>query len=125
VSFTGRGNEGYYIRTLNDELNRFLSPWAYEEGADIAIGGKIYANSIVDFADRRPYVDYVAGIELFRSDDGKHFTPVGDFVETLQHDAVLVAARAHAIDVIHDAVYDEKLMRGIGFMKVELDFIVA
>jgi hypothetical protein len=126
VRFTGQGNDGYYTRTLNDELNRFLSPWAYEEGADIVIGGKIYANSIVDFADRRPYVDYVAGIELFLSDDGDNFKPaIGGFVEAGPHDAILVAARTHTIDVIHDAVYDENLMRGIGFMKVELDFIVA
>jgi hypothetical protein len=126
VRFIGQGNEAYYIRTLNDELNRFLSPWAYEDGADIAIGGKIYANSIADFADRRPYVDYVAGIELFRSDDGEHFMPAGGVVvDGGRHDAVLVAARTHTIDVIHDAVFDESQMRGIGFMKVELDFIVA
>jgi len=126
VRFTGPGNEAFYLRTLNDELNRFLSPWAYEEGADIAIGGKIYANSIADFADRRPYVDYVAGIELFRSDDGEHFMPApGGVVEGGRQDAVLVAARTHTIDIIRDAVYDESVMRGIGFMKVELDFIVA
>lgn len=125
VRFTGQGNEGYHIRTLNDELNRFLSPWAYEEGADVAIGGTIYANSIVDFVDRRPYVDYVAGVELFRSDDGETFTPAHDAVEAGRHDGILVAARSHTIDVIRDAVYDERLMRGIGFMKLELDFIVA
>jgi len=125
VRFIGPGNEGYYIRTLNDELTRFLSPWAYEQGADIAIGGKIYANSIADFVDRRTYVDYVAAVELFRSDDGEHFTPANSVVEAGRHDAVLAAARTHTIDVIRDAVYDENQMRGIGFMKLELDFIVA
>lgn len=132
VRFKGEGNEGFYTRKLNDELNRFLSPWAYEEGADIVLGGRIYANSIVDFVDRRPYVDYVAGVTLWRSDDGDEFLPAppppqgeGDFVGTDRPDAVLVAAREHVIRVLHDAVYEEKLMTGIGFMKVELDFIVA
>jgi hypothetical protein len=147
VRFTEGGNEGYYIRKLNDDLNQFLSPWAYEDGADIVLGGRIYANSIVDFVDRRPYVDFVAGVTLFRSDDGVRFIlappPDGwagewasDFVDTdfidadtlertARPDAVLVAARTHAIDVVHDAVYQEKLSSGIGFMKVELDFIVA
>lgn len=134
VRFRGAGNEEFYKQTLNDELNRFLSPWAYDEGNDIAIGGRIYASTIVDFVDRRPYVDYVAGIKLFFSDDGQSFRPVprpapgvseGYFVGTQKPDAVLVAARAHQIDVLSEALYEEKLVTGINFMKLELDFTVA
>ena len=124
VRFREEGNQGYYIQKLNDELNRFLSPWAYEEGSDIVIGGRIYANSIIDFVDRRSYVDYVAGVALFVS-DGERFIPAGrDYVAAERPDDVLVAARSHIIDVLHDAVYEERLLTGIGFMKVELDFIV-
>ncbi|HZF48939.1 MAG TPA: baseplate J/gp47 family protein [Polyangiaceae bacterium] len=131
VRFTSDGNEGYYAKRLNDELNRFLSPWAYDEGADLSLGGRIYANSIIDFIDRRPYVDYVAGVALFQSADGVSFKPAkapqdeGMFVEAEEPDAVLVAARTHIIDVLHDAVYDAKRLTGINFMKVELDFIVG
>jgi hypothetical protein len=132
VRFTSDGNEGYYVRKLNEELNRFLSPWAYDEGADLSLGGRIYANSIIDFVDRRPYVDYVAGVTLFKSEDGEAFKPApappdgeGAFVEADKPDAVLVAARTHVIDVLHDAVYDAKRMTGINFMKLELDFIVG
>lgn len=126
VRFREEGNQSYYTQLLNDELNRFLSPWAYEDGADIVLGGRIYANSIIDFVDRRPYVDFVAGVTLFRSEDGERFFPAGsDFVEAGRPDAVLVAARTHVIDVLYDAVYDEKRITGIGFTKVELDFIVA
>jgi hypothetical protein len=131
VRFSSRGNEGYYRQVLNDELNRFLSPWAYEEGADIAIGGRIYANSIIDFLDRRPYVDYVADLKLFASDDGEHFLPVtaageGGYAVTCERgDGVLVAARKHEIDLIPEAGYEEVLARGINYMRIELDFIVA
>ncbi len=132
VRFTAGGNEGYFKLQLNDELNRFLSPWAYEDGTDIAIGGRIYANSIVDFLDRRPYVDYVADVKLFKSDDGENFRLVvpGDqeegYAVTIDRgDGVLVAAREHQIDLIPEAGYDEELLSGINFMKVELDFIVA
>ncbi len=131
VRFQAAGNEGYYKLRLNDELNRFLSPWAYEEGADIAIGDKIYANSLVNFLDRRPYVDYVADLKLFSSDDGENFRPVtaagegGYAVTSARADGVLVAARTHEIDLIPEAGYEEELARGINFMKIELDFIVA
>ena len=73
VRFLPGYDEGFYTQQLNDELIRFLSPWAYDEGADIVIGEKIYANMIVNFVDERPYVDYVAEVSLFRSDDGENF----------------------------------------------------
>lgn len=131
VRFATDGNDAYSTQQLNDDINRFLAPWAYAEGADLAIGGRIYANSIVDFVERRPYVDYVAGIKLFRSDDGVSFQVVppqadgtGTFVETTRPDAVLTAAREHQIDVLKDGLYEEALLTGIDFMKVELEFFI-
>jgi hypothetical protein len=131
VRFKAGSDVGYFKPVLNDELNRFLSPWAYREGADITIGGKIYANSIVNFVDRREYVDYVAGIKFFISRDGHTFELVqpseaeGYFVGTDEPDAVLVAARQHEFDIISDVEYDHEKFTGINYMKIELDFIVA
>ena len=131
VRFREMGNEGYYIRRLNDELNRFLSPWAYGGGDDIIVGGRIYANSIIDFLDRRPYVDYVSHLMLFTSDDGRTFRRVhpseteGFFVDTTRPDGVLVAARQHEIDLVSETGYEEDDFLGIGHMRVELDFAVA
>ena len=125
------GDEGYYKQRLIDELNRFLSPWAYEEGADIVIGAKIYANSIVDFIDRRPYVDYVAQIELFSSEDGGSPKPVppaqdGDYyVTTRRPDGVLVAAPDHHFDLISEVGYQQASFIGINYMKIQVDFIVG
>lgn len=134
VRFSDAGHDEYYRQQLTEDLNRYLSPWAYEDGADIAMGGKIYASSIVDFVDRLPYVDYVAGIQLFRSEDGVAFRPVsrptgsdgeGYAVATGRPDGVLVAARQHVIDVLGDTQYAEDLVTGINHMKLEFDFIVS
>ena len=131
VRFKTGVDTGYYKQALNDELNRFLSPWAYEEGADIAIGGRIYANSIINFFDRRDYIDYVAGIKLFIKRDGRNFDlaqPVeseGYFVEADKPDAILVAARQHEFDIISEVGYDHEKFTGINYMKIELDFIVG
>jgi hypothetical protein len=123
-------NEGYYQQAVQDELNRFLSPWAYEEGADIIIGGKIYANSIINFLEDRPYIDYVTDIKLFSSEDGTSFQYIqpsdsGDYwVETPRSDGVLVAAQQHEIDIISETGYEEESFEGINYMKIELDFMV-
>jgi hypothetical protein len=131
VRFRPGYNEGYYKQRLNDELNRFLSPWAYEEGAEIVIGGRIYANVIINFLEERPYVDYVAQVKLFSSEDGRTFelalpsATEGYWVETERPDGVLVAARQHEIDMIPDTGFEEESFIGINYMKIELDFIVG
>jgi hypothetical protein len=129
VRFMPGVDEGFCRRRLNAELNRFLSPWAYEEGADLVIGGSVYANSLINFIDRRDYVDYVAEFKLFTADDGKTFRPVDetdDYHATAKRpDDVLVAAREHEFDVISDADYRVEEFAGIDYMRIELDFIVA
>ena len=94
------------------------------------IGGQIYANSILDFVDRRDFVDFVAEIELFRSLDGSHFDivppTIGDYhVETDRPDQVLVAAQQHDFDIIRDTGYQQNSFIGIGYARIELDFIVG
>ncbi len=131
VRFKPGIDERYYKKVLNEEINRFLSPWAYEEGADIVIGGKIYANSIINFLDQRPYVDYVVEMKLFSSMDGINFKLAlpnkneGYSVAADRQDGVLVAAQKHEIDMISEEGYAQESFSGINYMKVELDFIVG
>jgi hypothetical protein len=130
VRFMPGRDQSFYRKRLNDELNRFLSPWAYEEGADLVIGGNVYANSIIDFMERRDYVDYVAQLELFTSaDQGQTFNLVPEandyHVSAVRPDGVLVAARDHQFDVIAHADYRVEAFSGINYMRIELDFIVA
>ena len=131
VRFSDPDNPAFYRQKLNDELNRYLAPWAYDEGADIVIGRRIYASSIVTFIDQRPYVDYVAGIKLFSSDDGETFVQApadpaeGDSIGSDRPEAVLVAARRHEIDLIADEIYAADQFKGVNYMKIELDFVVG
>jgi len=133
VRFMPSCDPGFYKPRLNEDLNRFLSPWAYAESNEVTIGGKIYANAIVEFLDRRPYVDYVAGIKLFKNEDGRRFILVeqkkeeadeGYHVQTDRRDGVLVADRQHEIDLITDIRFHEEKFTGIGYLKIELDFII-
>ncbi len=125
-------NPGYYQSVLNEELQRYLSPWAYDQSADIAFGGKINTSLIINFVEERPYVDYVAGIKLFTSLDGQHFipyTPPGEDelgeVSAFAPDVIFVSDRSHQIDLIAEEGYQEEFFTGIDYMKVELDFQVG
>ena len=129
VRFMPGQDENFCRLQLNRELNRFLSPWAYEEGTDITIGGSIYANSIIDFIDSRDYVDYLAGFTLFAGRQEQLVKTAaekeGYRVIAARPDEVLVAAREHIFDTISTADFQIEEFSGIGYMKMELDFIVA
>ena len=54
----------FHVRKLREGIIRFLSPWAYESGAEINFGGKMYKSSILNFVEEQPYVDYVAHFKM-------------------------------------------------------------
>ena len=136
VRFQPDVDTGFYKQKLNQDVNHFLSPWAYEQGKDVIIGGRIYANAIIDFIERCAYVDYVEHFKMFLGgEDGLDYQLIikppltpgseGYFVEAPRPDAVLIAAREHDIDLITDLNADGQTFKGINYMKLELDFMVS
>jgi hypothetical protein len=120
-------NAGYSKSVLNEELQRFLAPWAYDRSADIVFGGKINSSLIINFVEKRPYIDYVAGIKLFISQDGRSYTtynPSGG-ESGFAPEAILVSDHAHQIDLITEESYEEKFFTGVDYLEIELDFQVA
>jgi hypothetical protein len=125
VRFYSKYDEGYHKKLLNEEINRFLAPWAYTEGADIIIGGKIYANSIINFVERLPYIDYIAQLNFF-SDDDDIITNKGDnSISTQSYASVLVPEPEHVFDPIPETGYEADSFSGINYMRIELDFVVG
>ncbi|MBE7170240.1 MAG: baseplate J/gp47 family protein [Williamsia sp.] len=122
-------NENFFLAKLQEELIRYLAPWAYDEGADIFLNGRIDADMIVNFAAERPYVDYVAAIKLFRLDEGgqqEMVSPINNenFVQARNANEVLVSATSHQIDSIREE-RSKEVYTGIGYMRIELDFKVG
>ncbi len=124
-------NPGFYLPQLNDEVCRFLSPWAYDDSADIVFGNRASANLIVYFLEQRPYVDYVTDLKLFLSMAGQPPKNVSDQMIDLvgvtggAPDVILVSERTHQIDLITGEQYVKTSYVGVDYMKVELDFSVA
>jgi hypothetical protein len=71
IAFLPGFDPGFYSMQLQEDVRRFLSPWAYEEGRDIIFGGKIYKSEIVGFIEGRSYVDYVVDFQLFHRYEGE------------------------------------------------------
>lgn len=116
VKFCEGKDEGYYERQLNEDLVRFLSPWAYDDRSDITFCSTIYGSTVINFISTRDYVEYVANFRL-RGDrengDARANAP----------DQIIVSDSQHVITPIREP-YKAKDYEGIGYMQIGYDFAV-
>jgi hypothetical protein len=59
VKFYEGYDRGYYLKKLNEEIVHFLTPWAFDENAEVKFGEKVYASGIINFIEEREYVDFI------------------------------------------------------------------
>lgn len=59
VKFRFGLDKGFYLKQLNEEIVHYLTPWAFDENAEVKFNQKIYASSIINFIEERNYVDFI------------------------------------------------------------------
>jgi len=101
VRFYPGYDETFYTKLLNDEIIRFLSPWAFEDGEDIGFGGKIYKSALINFVEERPYVDYLEDFKLIHQTVPSR--PDQETIEPSTLCSILVSAEKHLITVIQNS----------------------
>jgi hypothetical protein len=95
VAFQAGRDAGFYTALLDEELQRFLSPWAFEEGEDIIFGARVYRSEVLAFIEGREYVDYVTDFHLYHSYAGPRRDGIGEM--TLGLDFVVTPVPRPAI----------------------------
>jgi len=64
VKFYDLLDESFYLNLLNNEIEKFLCPWAFDQDKEISFGGKIVKSSLLNFVEERPYVDFVTCFKM-------------------------------------------------------------
>lgn len=68
VQFTKGVDQGYYLQLLEQELSTFISPWAYNKDRhDIVFAHPIYKSAVLDFVEKRAYVNFVTDFLMLHS----------------------------------------------------------
>jgi hypothetical protein len=107
IAFRPGFDAGFHSEQLNTDLQRFLSPWAFEEGRDISFGTRIFRSEILKYVEDRPYVDFVTRFDLYHAFDGPPRQGIG-FME-IGLDFMIGADPQPAVDT----------------MRVGVDFVVG
>ncbi|MCP3921423.1 MAG: hypothetical protein GY714_02440 [Desulfobacterales bacterium] len=133
VKFRKGHDRGFSMNRLNEDIMKFLSPWAYRKEEDVSFGSTVYSSSVINHIERLDYVDYIANFTLLEQvivhDSYREVIPLfltKDNAASVKYpDSILVSAEEHMIDVIETEYYDAGAFRGIGYMNIGTDFWVS
>lgn len=92
VKFYKGYDESYYLKVLNDDIIRLLSPWAFEETASINFGVTLHRSFVINFIEKLKYVDYVENVKLKKGEEVS-LTQVAPSSPK----AILVSAKQHIL----------------------------
>ncbi len=109
VKFYKQYDANAYRKILNEDIVRYLSPWAYGDFSDIHFGGELYKSVIIRFIEERPYVDFISHFKMFQrfGIDDKNTSDRSSIIASSAR-AILVSAGTHTINLIEkDKVCDE------------------
>jgi hypothetical protein len=98
---------GYYLTQLNEDLKKFLAPWAYNSDSEVVFGGKIHKSVILNYVEELEYVDYVQSFKMYQSGPIKEepaiYGPDIDEATASTPASILTSASNHDIFHIDDA----------------------
>lgn len=67
VKFHAGVDEAFHLKLLKQDIVRFLSPWAFQQGKDISFGGRTFKSSLINFVEEQHYVGFVTDFKLFHA----------------------------------------------------------
>jgi hypothetical protein len=64
VKFYDNLDISFYTQLLNQDIEKFLCPWAYSNNFEIPFGSKISKSVLLNFIEERRYVDFLTCFEM-------------------------------------------------------------
>ena len=64
VKFYEGKDKNFYTHQLKEDIVKLLSPWAYEETAEINFGLTLHESTVIYYIEQLSYVDYVKNFQL-------------------------------------------------------------
>ena len=103
VKFYNEFDKALYTLELNEDLKKFLSPWAFDEAKNVEFGITLHQTVLIDFVERLHYVDYITSIKMFVGDPQKKMKNA----QPSSPKAILVSAEQHKITPLDESATEQ------------------
>lgn len=81
-----------YKAKLNEDITRYLSPWAFEDARSVQFGTMLYRSALIHYIEKLSYVDFIQDVRIFREGE---LQPRN--CEPSTPKSILVSAQTHLI----------------------------
>jgi hypothetical protein len=111
VRFLPGFDNGFYGQKLEEDIIKFLAPWAYDV-SDISFGGRIHKSMILNFVEEQPYVDFVTCFRMNQVTATENLRNIDEAVASTSA-SIITSAAAHSIIVLEtdDCECDDNLVK--------------
>jgi len=96
VEFYEGYDKSFYSKKLEEDITKFLSPWAFDDTKEIEFGITLHKSVLIDYMEKLEYVDYLQNVEISRSENG----PDKSSISPSDPKSILVSAKKHNVQTI-------------------------
>jgi hypothetical protein len=110
VQFHEGYDKSFYTKQLDEDIIKFLSPWAYDDTKEVEFGVTLHKSVLIDYLEKLDYVDYLQNVEIKKGSTGKAKASISPS----DPKSILVSAKSHDIStVMSDCKGDIKQIKKI------------
>ena len=67
VQFLPGKDKGFYTNKLQEDIRKFLTPWLYDEGKDLILGGSVHRSAVLNYIEETDYVDFLTDFKMYHT----------------------------------------------------------
>ncbi len=117
VSFKDKVDAGFYIEKLENDIKKYLSPWAFSSGQKIEMGTSFYTSALIKFIELQPYINFVASVKISKDNKNLRANEI-----RAGKQAILVSSNRHNIQTVAPNTVMCQTNQGIAQMIVDINF---
>ncbi len=119
VSFKDQVDAGFYLEKLENDIKKYLSPWAFDRALKIEMGTSFFVSSLIKFIELQPYINFVASVKVNK--DGKRIR-ANEIKAGPQ--AILISSDRHNLQIVEPNTVMCQTNQGVAQMIVDINFQV-
>ncbi|HEX7869273.1 MAG TPA: baseplate J/gp47 family protein, partial [Chryseobacterium sp.] len=94
VKFFDQYDETFYLKQLDEDIKKYISPWAFTDAKDIDFNIKLNVNQLINYLEQLYYVDYIDGVTILVND-----VPQKQSLIEVDPKSILVSAKQHKVTI--------------------------
>ena len=94
VKFFDQYDETFYMRQLDEDIKKYISPWAFTDSKDIDFNVELNVNQLINYLEQLYYVDYIDEIRILVNTIVQKKTLI-----EVDPKSILVSAKQHQITI--------------------------